>query len=77
MANKSVSQAQILKPKRSRLAFIRDIIDELRKVTWPTRREAVRLTIMVIVVCVVVGIFLGALDYGFAELVAKVFLGGK
>ncbi len=67
----------MLKPKRSRFAFIRDIIDELRKVTWPTRREAVRLTIMVIIVCVVVGIFLGAIDYGFAELVAKVFLGGK
>ena len=77
MANKSVSQAQILKPKRSRFAFVSGIIDELRKVTWPTRREAVRLTIMVIVVCVVVGIFLGAIDYGFAELVAKVFLGGK
>ena len=36
-----------------------------------------RLTIMVIVVCFVVGLFLGALDYGFAELVAKVFLGGS
>jgi len=32
---------------------------------------------MVIVVCAIVGIFLGAIDYGFAELVAKVFLGGK
>jgi preprotein translocase subunit SecE len=77
VANKTVSQAQILKPKRARFAFVRDIIDELRKVTWPTRREAVRLTIMVIVVCLAVGIFLGAIDYGFAELVAKVFLGGK
>jgi preprotein translocase subunit SecE len=77
LANKSSSAVQVLKPKRSRIAFIRDIIDELRKVTWPTRREAIRLTIMVIIVCGVVGIFLGALDYGFAELVAKVFLGGK
>ena len=77
MANKSSSAIQALKPNRSRFAFVRDIIDELRKVTWPTRREAVRLTIMVIVVCAIVGIFLGAIDYGFAELVAKVFLGGK
>jgi preprotein translocase subunit SecE len=71
------SQSQVLKPKRFRFAFVRDIFDELRKVTWPTRRETIRLTIMVIVVCAIVGIFLGALDYGFAELVAKVFLGGK
>jgi preprotein translocase subunit SecE len=77
LGNKNLSQTQILKPKRSRLAFIRDIIDELKKVTWPTRREATRLTIMVIGVCALMGIFLGAIDYGFAELVAKVFLGGK
>ena len=70
-------QSQILKPKkRSRFAAVRDTIDELRKVVWPTRREAFRLTLMVLAVCFVVGLFLGALDYGFAELVAKVFLGG-
>ena len=77
MAKKNPSQAQIGKPKRSRFAIIRDIIDELRKVTWPTRRETIRLTIMVIIVCLVVGIFLGAIDYGFTELVSKVFLGGR
>ena len=77
MAKTNPSQTQILRPKRSRFAFVRDIIDELRKVTWPTRRETIRLSIMVIIVCAVVGAFLGALDYGFAELVAKVFLGGK
>jgi len=35
-----------------------------------------RLTVMVLAVCVVVGLLLGAIDYGFSELVAKVFLGG-
>ncbi|OGO60403.1 MAG: preprotein translocase subunit SecE [Chloroflexi bacterium RBG_19FT_COMBO_48_23] len=63
--------------KRSRFAFIGEIIGELRKVTWPSRRDTVRLTIMVIIVCVLVGLFLGALDYGFSELVAKVLLGGS
>ncbi|MBM3142977.1 MAG: preprotein translocase subunit SecE [Chloroflexi bacterium] len=61
--------------KRSRFAFIGDIIGELKKVTWPSRRDTVRLTIMVIIVCVAVGLFLGALDYGFSELVAKLLLG--
>lgn len=74
MAKKS--QHQITKHKKSRFAFIRDVIDELRKVVWPTRRDAIRLTIMVIAVCAAVGLFLGALDYGFAELVSKIFLGG-
>ncbi len=69
------SQPQIIAKKRSRFAFIGDIIGELKKVTWPSRRDTVRLTIMVIIVCVAVGLFLGALDYGFSELVAKLLLG--
>lgn len=74
MAKKS--RPQITKSKKSRFAFIGDIISELRKVTWPTRQEAIRLTIMVLIVCAVMGLLLGAIDYGFAELVAKVFLKG-
>jgi len=69
------SQPQIIAKKRSRFAFIGDIIGELKKVTWPSRRDTVRLTIMVLIVCVAVGLFLGALDYGFSELVAKLLLG--
>ena len=71
------SQSQITRPKRSRFSIVREIIDELRKVVWPTRREAIRLTIMVLAVCLAVGLFLGTLDYGFAELVSRVFLGGS
>jgi len=71
------SQPQIITKKRSRFIFFGDVIGELRKVTWPSRRDTVRLTIMVIIVCGVVGLFLGALDYGFAELVARVLLGGS
>lgn len=71
------AQPQTLKPKkRSRFAFIGDIIGELRKVVWPSRRETLRLTAMVIGLCVAVGLILGLLDYGFAELVTRVFLGG-
>ncbi len=70
-------QPQTVKPKkRSRFAYISDIVGELRKVVWPSRRETLRLTVMVIGLCVAVGLILGVLDYGFAELVTKVFLGG-
>ena len=70
------SQPQIVAKKRSRFAFFGDVIGELRKVTWPSRRDTIRLTIMVIIVCGIVGIFLGLLDYGFTELIARVFLRG-
>jgi len=65
-----------IKPKKSRFAIVTDIIGELKKVVWPTRQETVRLSLLVIGVCIVIGIFLGALDLGFAELISKVFLGG-
>jgi preprotein translocase subunit SecE len=41
---------------------------ELTKVTWPTKNQAVRLTIIVILMCVAIAIFLGVIDYGFSEL---------
>ena len=75
MAKKA--QSKIIKTKKSRFAFVRDIYDELRKVVWPTRREAIRLTLMVLAVCIAMAAFLGALDYGFSELVTKVFLSGS
>ncbi len=47
--------------------FLREIRSELRKVVWPTRREAVNLTMIVIGVSVAVGLFLGFADFVFAE----------
>ncbi len=41
---------------------IRDIMSELRKVTWPTREETRNLTIVVIGITAVIGSALGALD---------------
>ena len=68
---------RIVTPKRSgsRFRFIGDIIAELKKVVWLTRREAIYLTALVLIVAVAAGIVLGALDFGFSELVNKFFLG--
>ena len=49
-------------------AFLRETVDELKKVVWPTRREVIRLTFVVIIISLVVGIFLGALDFVFTKL---------
>jgi len=59
-----------------RFRFIRDIIAELKKVTWLTRREAVYLTGLVLLVTVSVGIILGLLDLGLTGIVNKFLLGG-
>lgn len=67
-------KASTLRDRFPRFRFIGDIIGELKKVTWPTRDESLRLTFMVLVVCAVVGVILAVLDYGFGRLVQDVFL---
>jgi len=77
LAKAKKSQAPATQPKKRRFTFFSDIIGELRKVVWPTRQETIRLTLIVLGLCIVMGVILGAVDYGFSELVAKVLLGGK
>ncbi len=45
---------------------------EMRKVTWPTRQQTTRFTIMVIAVSVGVSLILGGFDFIFHELVKRV-----
>ena len=61
---------------RQRFKIVGEIIAELRKVVWLSRREALYLTALVLVVSIAMGIVLGVLDYGFTRLVNDVFLGG-
>ncbi|MGQ9681486.1 MAG: preprotein translocase subunit SecE [Anaerolineae bacterium] len=52
--------------------YLRETRAELRKVVWPTRREATRLSIIVVSVTVAMSIFLGGLDYVFSRLIGLV-----
>ncbi len=64
-------------PKKgsSRFNFIGDTVAELKKVVWLTRREAVYLTTLVLIISLIAGLVLGAFDFGFSTLV-ELFLGG-
>jgi preprotein translocase subunit SecE len=44
--------------------FLREAYAELRKVVWPTRRRAAKLTVMVITVTIAMSAFLATVDYG-------------
>ncbi len=46
--------------------FFAESRQELRHVNWPTRQEAVRLTLIVIGIAVALSVFLGAFDYLFS-----------
>ena len=49
-----------------------DTRGELRKVTWPTRRQTTNLTLIVLAVTVVMALFLGGVDWVFANLIALI-----
>ncbi len=68
------SEAAVKKPGKQRFKFVSDIISELKKVTWPSRREATYLTTLVIIFTVVIAALLGVIDYGFSKLM-EVILG--
>jgi preprotein translocase subunit SecE len=50
------------------LNFIRDVRSELRKVAWPTQRETIKLTAVVLAFSIAVGLLLGGIDFLFQEL---------
>ena len=52
--------------------FVGETISELRRVTWPSRQETVRLTIMVITVAGAIGLFLGIVDFGFSKMMDRI-----
>ncbi len=42
--------------------FLKEVRTEIKKVNWPTRKEAARYTLIVIVATLIVAAYLGALD---------------
>jgi preprotein translocase subunit SecE len=52
--------------------FVREVLAEFRKVTWPSRQELINSTVVVITVTVVVSLFLGAVDVVLARIVERI-----
>lgn len=52
--------------------FFSEVKKEIRKVTWPTKKQALINTLIVIGVSVVVGVYLGGLDAIFTWITGKI-----
>ena len=57
------------KKERKLAIWFRETKGELKKVSWPTPHDAWRLTVVVLIVMVLFGAFLGILDWGFSRLI--------
>jgi len=48
--------------------FLKEVKTELIKVQWPTKDEVVKLTVIVLVVSLVFGLYIGGLDMIFTQI---------
>ncbi len=70
---KEVARARQEVARENRLArFWRETVAELRKVVWPTRDQAVNLTIIVVVTVIAMSAFLGVVDLMLTNLVRAI-----
>lgn len=53
--------------------FVREVVAELRKVIWPTRKELVTYAVVVVFFIAVLMSIIAGFDYGFASAVQWVF----
>jgi preprotein translocase subunit SecE len=53
--------------------YLRDTRVELRKVIWPTREQAINLTIVVLFVTGLMTVILGGIDYFYTKVLAVIF----
>jgi len=51
--------------------FFQEVKMEIKKVNWPTKKETIRYTLIVIAISIAVAIYLGGLDFIFTTILNK------
>jgi preprotein translocase subunit SecE len=59
-------------PQVNPAKFFSEVKAELLKVTWPTKDEVIRLTTVVVILSLIVGAFVGGLDFIFTKIIELV-----
>lgn len=54
------------------VSFIKEVVRETKKVTWPTRQQTQKMTLLVIGVSVAIGLYIALLDVVFQRLLAEI-----
>lgn len=59
---------------KAAVTYLKEVRLELTKVVWPKRDQVVKLTLVILIISVAVGAYLGALDFAFTKLLEVVIL---
>ena len=74
--------AEIAKEKKSNIfvrigkkisGFFKGIFTELKKVTWPSRKQVINNTLSVLVFCLIVGAVIWLSDFAFKQIIGLLF----
>lgn len=57
------------KKRRTPVRFFKDIVSELKRVTWPSGKELLNASLVVFAFIAVFAVVVGLFDFGFGELV--------
>lgn len=53
--------------------FIKEIKAETKRITWPTKEQVKKSTIIVLVFCAISAVLIGVLDFGFSNVYKLIF----
>jgi preprotein translocase subunit SecE len=66
---KKINWKEFIKRLPSRIAkFLKDVVRELKRVSWPTKKALLNYTIVVVVTIIIFAVILGVFDFGFLHL---------
>jgi len=54
------------------IEYIKDTKSEMKHVSWPTKKQALSYTMLVLLISVVVAFFLGLVDFSLSELLGNI-----
>ena len=69
VVSKAVSEKNVL---QKGIQFLREVRVELKKVTWPSRKQTLGSTLVVIILVMIISLFLGVVDLGLSGIIRLV-----
>jgi preprotein translocase subunit SecE len=54
-------------PVKTFVSYLRESKQELEKVTWPSRKDTIRYSIITVILTTLMGLYFGVLDFGLNE----------
>lgn len=74
VSSQTKALSKIRKPNifQKGIQFLREVKVELKKVTWPTRKQTIGSTVVAIVLVMIISLFLGVVDMSLTSLIQLV-----